>query len=340
MKKSLLAIAIAAAVPAVASAQVVISGSIHAGLQDSGQAGQKLTGVSLGGGANAINITATEVIDKKSNLSAGARFQMRFNSVTGDANSASGRGDWGTSLLHDANVFVSGNFGTFRIGKIYEDSNCAFDPWGCLTTGGGGMASGAGGMTGMLVAANTIHNSVYYVTPSVGGLTLSYHSSIGGVKGYSAPSSTTSNGFRDNERQIINATYAAGPLMAQALFVRGGSAASNAAMSDASTKDQSLAVSYDFKVAKVMLSRVDSEDAAGTKTKKINTIGGVVPISGSVQLLGGWSQNDAAAKTQDTRWAIGANYLLSKRTTLGVDIFEAEAANSSTGFTLRARHTF
>ena len=207
------------------------------------------------------------------------------------------------------------------------------------------MASGVGGMTGMLVAANTIHNSVYYVTPSVGGLTLSYHSSIGGIKGYDAPSSAKSNGFRDNERQVINATYAAGPLMAQALFVRGGSAASNAAtgasaMSDESTKDQSLAVSYDFKVAKVMLSRVDSENAAGTKTKKINTIGGVVPISGSVQLLGGWSQNDAAAKTQDTRWAIGANYLLSNRTTLGVDIFEAEAANSSTGFTLRARHTF
>jgi hypothetical protein len=38
--------------------------------------------------------------------------------------------------------------------------------------------------------------------------------------------------------------------------------------------------------------------------------------------------------------AIGANYALSKRTTLGADLFKQEQVCGSTGFVVRARHNF
>jgi len=344
MKKSLLAIAVAAALPTVATAQVTIGGTIHAGIQDNGQPGQKATGISLGGGANAINITASEEIAK--GLTGGARFQLRFNAVTGDVNSASGRGDSATALFHDASVFLSGAFGTVRLGKIFEDSNCSFDPWGCATTGGSSIALGPGGTAGSLVAANTMNNSVYYVSPNFAGLTASFHTTVGGTKNATAPaagslSGTGGGGFRDSERQVINLNYASGPIIAQALFVRGGNAAGNGGgISDLKIKQQALGLSYDFKVARVMINRIDDEDATGKKTREANVIGAVVPIAGNIQLLGAYIDDGARPAASDRGWSLGANYLMSKRTTLGLDFFDREVANGSTGWTLRARHTF
>jgi hypothetical protein len=54
----------------------------------------------------------------------------------------------------------------------------------------------------------------------------------------------------------------------------------------------------------------------------------------------GYSKDQSAAANADTRWALGVNYALSKRTTLGADVFEQEQVGGSSGFVLRARHTF
>jgi hypothetical protein len=44
--------------------------------------------------------------------------------------------------------------------------------------------------------------------------------------------------------------------------------------------------------------------------------------------------------TADTKVTVGANYALSKRTTLGADLFKQDSVGGSTGFTIRARHNF
>jgi hypothetical protein len=344
MKKSLLAIAIAAAVPAVASAQVTISGAINYGLQDTGVDGVKLIGTSLGGSQNAINIVASEKIGK--DLEAGVRYQLRYSSVTGDSG---GLGDnVNTRMFHDANVFIIGGFGEIRGGKIFEDSNCGFDPWGCMTTGGSSLAAGFSGSVGTLTAAQTVASSIYYKTPSLAGFTASYQTGVT---------------MRNTERQVLNLSYAAGPFAAQALFTKGGmgstvtmgslggsaSPTTGAAatancpsdrVGDCDEDATSLGLSYDFKVVKVMAVRAEVENAAGVKIRKATQIGAIAPLGGNVQLLGGYVKDDAAASDRDTRWVIGANYLLSNRTMLGADLFEQKGPTTGTGFALRARHTF
>jgi len=343
MKKSLLAMAVAAALPAVATAQVTIGGALHFGLQDTGAPGANFKGVSLGGSQNAINIVASEEVQK--GLRAGARFQLRYSSETGDVGGIGA--DNSLRLFHDANFFISGSFGEFRAGKIFEDSNCSFDPWGCLTTGGSSLAAGFSGSVGTLTAAQSVASSVLYRTPNFAGFSASYQAQVGD---------------RDNQRQVLNLSYSDGPIIAQILMTKNGigntvvqgarlaegtltTANVNSirgASNDVAEDAVSYGVSYDFKVARVMFVRAEIENAAGLKTRKANQIGAIAPLGSNIQLLAGYVQDDGTARTSanDTRWVIGANYLLSKRTTLGADLFEQEGAGFGTGFALRARHTF
>jgi predicted porin len=65
-----------------------------------------------------------------------------------------------------------------------------------------------------------------------------------------------------------------------------------------------------------------------------------MPIRPGLTGLFGYSKDNSKVSTADSKWAVGANYALSKRTTLGADVFQQERATGSTGFVLRARHTF
>jgi len=343
MKKHLIAAAVAGAFAVPAMAQVTLSGSINAGLMDEGQAANSSMGVvTLGGGANAINVAATE--DLGGGLSAGFTGQMRFNAATGDVN-ASGGGANG-NLFHAANVFVAGGFGTVRIGKIAEDGNCAFDPWGC--TGGAAMAAGTG--RSALVASGTQSNSVSYTSPSISGIRVSYQTSVTG------PLKTS----RVNERSVLNLTYAAGPIAAQYIMAKNSAnVAANAApistvagtapafavstytsaITDVEAEEVGIAASYDLVFAKIGVATATTENAAGTKTRDLMMVTATVPM-GAFTILAGYAKDDAAAATADTKWSLGANYALSKRTTLGADVFDSETATGSTGFVIRARHTF
>lgn len=343
MKKSLLAMAVAAALPAVATAQVTIGGALHYGLQDTGAPNANFKGVSLGGSQNAINIVASEEVEK--GLRAGVRFQLRYSSETGDVGGIGA--DNTLRLFHDSNFFITGSFGEIRAGKIFEDANCGFDPWGCLTTGGSSLAAGFSGSVGTLTGAQSMASSVLYRTPNFAGFSASFQTQVGD---------------RDNARQVLNLSYSQGPIMAQALFtknglgntvvqgarlaegtlttanvnsIRGGS-------NDVAEDAVSYGVSYDFKVARVMFLRAEIENAAGLKTRKANQIGAIAPIGSNIQLLAGYVKDDGSARTaaNDSRWALGVNYLLSKRTTLGADVFEQEGVGFGTGFAVRARHTF
>jgi predicted porin len=319
MKKHLIAAAVAAAFAVPAMAQVTMSGSITAGIVDSGAAGAKAQVTTIGGGANAINFSATE--DLGGGLRGGFTGQLRFNAATGDFNSDSGSGA-GKNGFHAANVFIGGGFGTFRVGKIAEDSNCGFDPWGCLTNAG----SLATGTAGMLTAASTQGNSVSYATPRIQGVGFSYQTTLNRA---------------GNERSVLNLDYSAGPISAQYLVASGSGAANTGSGFTGGTKgDQAaLGLSYNFGVARVIYSLVRAENAAGARTKDIQYVAASIPL-GAAAIWAAYSQDDKAAKTADTAWALGVNYALSKRTSIGADIFDKEVAGGSTGFALRARHTF
>lgn len=354
MKKTLIALAaLAAASTAFAQSTATISGSINVGVMDTGAAGSAATVSSLGGGANAINIVTAE--DLGGGLRGGFDSQMRFNAATGDRNSAG----TGNALFHGANVYLSGGFGTVRMGKIIEANNCGFDPWAC--TGGAGMAAGASGTLSHLIAAGTIANSVSYATPTINGFNASFHTSVSS---------------RTNERNVLALNYANGPLTAQflqsknsantagdalttttasidaAAFNPDATAAgsvltgvtNNGGITDAKAKGTSIGVSYNFGFARLNLVNAKTDNASGVTTADITSISGSVPM-GAYTILAGYNKAKTgtgytATAANDTKFAIGANYALSKRTTLGADMFKQEQAGGSSGFVVRARHTF
>ena len=319
MKKTLIALA-AVAVSGAAFAQATISGSIHVGIIDTGAAGFDTRVDTLGGGVNAINIGTSE--DLGNGLRAGFTGQIRFNAATGNMNSALGA-PTGTALLHASNVFVGGNFGTVRIGKIAEAGLCAFDPWGC--TGGASLQAGVG--VSSLIASSTQAHSLSYASPNFSGFSGSFQTSL-------SP--------RDNERQVLSLNYAQGPLAVG--FVRANSGVMNGATmfttNDDKRSQQGLAASYDFGVARVFFTNVVTKADGGAKEANVTSLGLSAPV-GPVTVLAGYSKDREAASNEDTKLSLGVVYNLSKRTFVGADVFRAEqGAGTGTGYVFRVRHAF
>jgi predicted porin len=318
MKKTLIALAaLAAAGTAFAQSTATISGSISVGVMDTGAAGTTAGVAHLGNGANAININVAE--DLGGGLRGGFDSQIRFNASNGDENSSGA----GNALFHSANTYLSGGFGTARIGSIVEASTCAFDPWAC----GGGASLQAGVGVSALAGAGAVKQALQYTTPTVGGFSANYTSSLS---------------TRTNERQTLGVNYANGPLALALVDIKGSANSATdvtGGITDTATSQRGVAASYNFGFARLSFTNTVSKAVGGAKTADIKSYGATVPM-GAYTLLAGFSKNDSAASNADTKTAVGVNYALSKRTTLGADLFKAEAANAGTGFVIRARHTF
>jgi hypothetical protein len=323
MKKTLIALAVlAASGAAFAQSTATISGSISVGVMATGAAGAAGDAAvsTLGGGANAVNIVTLE--DLGGGLKGGFDSQVRFNAATGDRNSSG----TGNALFHNANAYLSGAMGTVRVGKIAEDSNCGFDPYGC--TGGAGMIAGSG-LSG-LIAAGTQAQSLRFESATIGGFSARYQTTVS---------------TRANERTVLNLAYANGPLAVQ--FLQSKSSANVAAdvvggtpaITDVAGKGTSIGASYDLGVAKLAVFNAKTEDAAGATTKDITGYTAAMPM-GAVTLLAGYAKDKKAAATVDTKVGFGANYALSKRTTIGADVFKQDGVGADTGFVARIRHTF
>jgi len=331
MKKQLIAAAVAGAFALPAMAQVTISGSIQSGVMDTGASGEKATvATRLGGGLNAININSSE--DLGGGMSAGSSFQIRFdaagqarasgvgpssNTTGAAANFAGNASGHSSYLFHNANVFLSSNtLGTVRVGKIAEDSNCAFDPWAC--GGGAGMIAGhAGGISG-LIFADSMDRSWRYESPRIGGFNLNYHSTLA----QAAAGST--------ERSLINLTYTAGPFFAQ--YMQGELVNKS--------EQSGLGFSYNLGFMTAMVNTAVSKGANGVKTRDMTMLAATVPLRPGLTALLGYGKDNSAASGADSKMAVGVNYALSKRTTVGADVFQQERASGSAGYVLRARHTF
>jgi hypothetical protein len=340
MKKTLIAVAALAATSAFA--QVTLSGSFQAGLVNSGGDGASTAVTHLGNGTNAINLSASEDLGK--GMRAGVDGQIRFNATNGDRNSSGNN----AALFHNLNTFVSGAFGTARIGKIAEASNCAYDPWAC----GGGAAMMAGNGVNGLIGAGAMAQAIGYTSPTMMGFTVGLQKS---------------QGTRVNERSVAHVNYANGPLTAQVMVTSGlnsttvdnPTAANTAAAADIQHSQTGVAAAYDFKWAKFNLTNVTSKGANDQKYADITTVSAVAPLGGPLTLLAGYSKSKTgltgtpptgavATALNDTKFSVGVNYALSRRTTLGADLFKAEGTaaqapatgTAGMGYVLRARHTF
>ena len=318
MKKTLIALAVlAVSGAAFAQSSATISGSINVGIMDTGAVGATAGVAQLGNGSNAVNIITSE--DLGGGLKGGFTSQMRFNAITGDMNSSSGGGN---ALFHAANAYISGGFGTVRVGKIAEYGHCAFDPWGC--TGGAGTQAGAASTISALVASNTQASSVSYATPSISGFSAGYQTTVSA---------------RAEERTVLNIGYSAGPLALSFASADNSAASGASALTGTKSAQQSIAVGYNLSFGRVTFVNTTTDNAAGATTSDVTAWGLTVPM-GAVTLLAGYAKDDKAATTADTKMAVGMNYALSKRTSLGADLFKQDGVGRSTGFVARVRHNF
>ena len=356
MKKSFIALTVLAA-SGVASAQstVTLYGLVDAYVGSQKIDGLTQSGVNLaspaggsGGGLNTSRFGLKGSEDLGGGLKANFVLEAGFDPSTGVANNYTshytgktdnaifGRQSW---------VGLSGGFGEVRLGKMWTP----YDE----VKGSGAAAFDANifAPAGNVWASNGYNdrpgNSVYYATPSFGGVTAAAMYSLGENK-TATPAGTVSAG----KIGAVNIAYAGGPVGAALSYQT-----EKATGSTIATKFTQVNASYDFGVVKLLgaLGRVkDGLNPYGLAVSKSTEyqIGLDVPVSSAVTLSGGY------AHSKDTQYAGGSDitrkgyglaglYALSKRTNLYAGVQDSKQnAYALTGenkiriYALGVRHTF
>ena len=311
----------AAVTAASAQSTVTLSGSVALGILTDGttKATQRTNvGVLDGSTSNMFVFTAKE--DLGGGMEATAVIQNRVNEFNADR--ASG----------DYFINVSGGFGQVRLGKFTFNSNSSFNPFNTRTV------SRLDGNASAFLA----NNVVQYSSPAFSGLTAT-------IAFVPEQSSTGTSGMG------AKVNYAAGPLAVQLAT----STAPNALTTGTEARVDSLGVSYDLGAAKLFMTTFDQRAGvsaalgAGVATtdrtnnvallaEKGTSIGITVPM-GALTLKAGLMDRKVNDASLD-RSSFGAEYSLSKRTTLIAELGNSKAAvtgaNKRTNYFIGAQHTF
>ena len=349
MKKSLLAVAVAAALPAVAYAQsnVTLYGMLDTGYMskkftDNGTLHSKSVGFGEAGGVpSMLGFRGTE--DLGGGLKAewvvemgwSPNSQEMFNVRTINAGHqvdgltpAQGGGRSHTSLNRQSFVGLNGGLGTVRVGyqrtNFYDMSTymgytlCNEGVQGCQAhIAGGGPASMIGGSRG---------NGMTYISPKLGGLTIQaqYGSGVD-LNEYRDISTTLDHKV---ERVGLMANWVGGPLSLGAGYTQlkagtNTTAASAATPITTSGKAYQLAAAYRLSMATIGATFVKANNGGLTAATELDTrayqISASVPVSPAVELYAGIGKTkieSAAGVTtnDDKNWQIGSRYRFSKRT--------------------------
>lgn len=216
-------------------------------------------------------------------------------------------------------VSLSGGFGEVRLGRQYVPiffTGLAMDPWGYDYN----VAGGAG-----YTRANSpsrVNNAVTYLTPNMGGFTAQAQVAAG----EGAPGVYRNLGF--------NVRYTAGPLDVGFGF--------NDIDSPATNRHWNLVGSWDLGMVKPIVGYSNGEVGANETTQWL--IGARAPIGpGTLKAVYAKSTLDTGpAETDTTKYGIGYEYALSKRTSVHADFGSAKAdgLTRSTGFEFGVKHVF
>jgi predicted porin len=321
MKKSLLALAVSAAVAVPAFAQNV---SIY-GVFDQA-VGQKETSSAGGATAGFGGVLTTNAIGFRGSEDLGGGLKAEFQFETEpkmftqrDGNSpADSLATNGTAFLR-----VTGGFGTVSLGRF-----------GALARNAGGTGSfigniglsgnaGSVGNTGLITDARTrvstrlladfTDNAIAYTSPNVSGFTAQiYQSYVGSSTGFVGTSATTS--VTAGDQFAVGATYVQGPLAVGVGHI------SREITATAKATTMALGANYDFGVARVGLShnKFTENDSLAAATHKVTVAQASVPLDGGMALIGSYHfyKNDATATLNKGKGiSVGLTKALSKRTT-------------------------
>lgn len=310
MKKSLLALAVLSAFAGAASAQssVTLSGRVDAGvIRQNG-------GWNMGGsqsGYNALTFSGRE--DLGGGMNAFFTLNHRFRINTGEVNNP------GPAGAFYRNVFVGlgGGFGDVRLGRMLmplQEWNGAFDAFdtGYVST------THTGGINATVRSTNTI----YYRSPSMGGLFV--HAAIAAGEGQINGECNTCGVGATSERPVGAAVgYAAGPVRVVLAYDRNG----------VEEKTIGLYGGFNAGFANFMAQYEKGDKSLGAVDVDRWSVSAKVPL-GAVTFKAGftkWSDEDAK------KLGLGLQYDLSKRTNLYTNVGKLSGNGTVLGATPAAR---
>jgi len=325
MKKSLLAIAIAAAVPAVASAQVTVSGIIKGGVSTttySNGASNNGTGLGVNDGSSRIIFSAVE---KVGDLEAFFQMDTRFRVDDNGGGAGTPAPTSGVaSQLATGNTFVGirGGMGAVQIGKMDTHYCAGSDQHGSRATALGHSSCGfigfVNGNSGISAIANASRstNVIRYTSPTLSGITVQLNHSTAWQGGSEIIGTPGKGGATHGQ-----VTYNAGPISAGI----SNWDAKNEARSDG---QKGLTVWGSYQAGPLNVGLTWDESSKGVGTAKFERTVTSVPIRytiGSGTLMATWSKasdgkqgGKDVADTGATLFSIGYAHDLSKRTSIGI----------------------
>jgi predicted porin len=310
MKKSLLAVAVAAALPAVAFAQ---SNVTMYGIADAG-----ITSVSNGANSGLrldSGIMSTSRWGVRGSEDLGGGLSAIFNLEAGfkqDTGSGTTPGTTGLDFSRRAIVGLAGGFGEVRLGRDYTPAFSMAGSWDALGYGLYGntlnyTAIGAG-------TSVRFSNGIYYSTPAMGGFT----AAVGYAFGENLADSSFDRGFS------LSAGYAAGPLNVGAYIENTNGA------TGLTSKKVGLGGGYNFGAFGLKGGWQKFNGPANGDNITFINIGGNVAV-GAGTVLAQFSRASGEASQRNNTFGLAYTYPMSKRTTLYATF--GRSANDKSGGT-------
>ncbi|MDO9004233.1 MAG: porin [Aquabacterium sp.] len=279
-------------------------------------------------------------------LGGGLKAIFKLESELGvDTGAAAGDTFWN----RNATVGLAGDFGAVNLGRfenLFKLESAQFNPFGSSATFSPsarlGLNKGTLGFLASSIVGGPVNfgstdgswsNGVSYVSPNLGGLTLSVQTSMKeGAKGDAANYSGGAT--------AVSANYTAGPLALSAVVGEIRSASATPAATPIKDKAVLLGASYDFGVVKLFgqygQDKLVAKATDGSVKPKFFQLGGAIPVSeaGSVLLSAGQTKVDIdtpAASIKTRAISAGYNHNLSKRTSAYAAYINERTSASSAG---------
>ena len=340
MKKSLIALAVVAALPGVALAQssVTISGNIKTGITrfstDSVTGVGKIKDTAMSDGSSRIILSGTE--DLGGGMAAIFQVDNRFNGndgTSGGAYSATPQG-----LLAGGNTFVGvkGGFGEVRFGNLDTHYGKGQDEFAARATSLGASSTSLMDYIGAnpIAVTSRTKNVIRYMTPVMSGFSamVNYSTAPFQIEGGTAyQTSTTLTTINPGKGQASHAevNYKQGPISAgisiwDAKVENVTNAVALAPTAKSGEESMKLYGSYDLGIAKIGAQYDDSKlkfGSAADQKRKASHIAVTAPVGpGAVLFQYSKAQGiSGQSNTGATQVSIGYDYSLSKRTSVGVN---------------------
>lgn len=241
----------------------------------------------------------------------------------------------------DANLGLTGSFGSVRIGRDLAPNflpSIVANPFGDSFTfsplvlhmnvplfNGSGWGATTPADTGW-------SNEIIYTTPDIGGLTANVHYQFGEVAGNSSKKNIG-----------VNALYFNGPLTLTGFYERDQiSNPSPNALLGTTQKDWMLGGTYDFSVAKAFLTYGQASADGSDVKAKTTQLGASVPV-GAGKVLASWAQTKLSSTDLSRKtFTVGYDYDLSKRTDVYAMLMNDRITHQNNGnsFGVGIRHRF